>query len=156
VLGVGVGWYWFSPIALVDTSDMWLASRASRIAVNLAGIAANLVLAGIATLIACLTSHAVVVAALWQFALVSYVLVLANLNPLLEYDGYYVLMDWIEGPNLRSHCLRWLRGNLAQIPRDPGRLRGHALELSYGLASLAYVAIMGSLAICLFYLVRTR
>src|SRR5207248_6507662 len=50
----GIGWYWFGPIAFVDTSDMWLADRWPRIAVSLAGGYANLVLPPLAPLAACL------------------------------------------------------------------------------------------------------
>ena len=30
---------------------------------------------------------------LWEFALLSYLSVLINLNPLMEFDGYYVVAD---------------------------------------------------------------
>src|SRR5205085_7973545 len=38
VIGAGLGWYWFGPIAYVDTSDMWLAARWPRVAVTLGGL----------------------------------------------------------------------------------------------------------------------
>jgi putative peptide zinc metalloprotease protein len=143
----GVGWYWFGPIAFVDTSDMWLAARWPRIAVSLAGPYTNLVLGGLASLLAFGTSNAVATAALWQFSVISYLIVLTNLNPLLEYDGYYVLMDWLERPNLRQHALAWLGQQLPRALRTRGGLRGHRLELAYGLASLAYVASVGALTV---------
>ena len=31
-----------------------------------------------------------------------------NFNPLLEYDGYYILSDLMGRPNLRRHSLAWL------------------------------------------------
>jgi hypothetical protein len=43
----GVGWYWFGPIAFVDTTDMWLDGPRKRILVSCAGPAADLVLGGI-------------------------------------------------------------------------------------------------------------
>lgn len=128
---VGAGWYWFGPVAFVDTSDMWLAERWPRVAVSLAGPYANVVLAG----------------ALWQFALVSYVVVLVNLCPLLEYDGYYVLMDWLERPNLRRRSMTWLGNNLLPALRHPSRLRGHWVELWFGVASLAYVGFAAVLTV---------
>ena len=114
----GVGWYWFGPMAYVDTSDMWLAPRGPRIAVALAGVAAEAVLAGVAALIAWVVPSLTLAALLWQFALSSYVLILLNLNPLMEFDGYFVLMDWLERPNLRPKALAWLgRGLVPALKR---------------------------------------
>jgi len=150
VHSLGLGWYWFGPIAYVDTSDLWLAGRWPRIAVSLAGPFANLVLAGIAGLAGLCTDKPVLDAALWQFAFLSYLTVLVNLNPLLEYDGYYVLMDLLERPNLRSNCLRWLGTQFVLALRTPGGLKGHGVELLYGMGSLLYVSLMAGLTL-IFY-----
>ena len=150
---VGVGWYWFGPIAYVDTSDMWLEGRWPRIAVSLAGPYANLVVGGLAALAALLVPNAVLSAALWQFALASYVGVLVNLNPLMELDGYYRLSDLLERPNLRPRALAWLGTGLIPALRDPQRLRGHRLELLYGLASVLFVVFSAALMIVLYRLI---
>jgi putative peptide zinc metalloprotease protein len=139
----GIGWYWFGPIAFVDTSDMWLAGRWARIAVSLAGPYTNLILAGIAALAAWWTTNPIVTVALWQFAFASYVMVLFNFNPLMEYDGYYVLMDWLERPNLRARSLRWLGGELPKSLRAGSSLREHYFDLIYGASSVLYVLLMG-------------
>ncbi|HMS40827.1 MAG TPA: cyclic nucleotide-binding domain-containing protein [Pyrinomonadaceae bacterium] len=143
----GIGWYWFGPIAFVDTSDMWLGTRRQRIAVSLAGPYANLILGSAAALAAWFISSADAVAALWQFALISYFLALVNLNPLLEYDGYYVLMDWLERPNLRPRALAWLGSELPKVWRVRAELRAHLLEIIYGTRSLVYIVLMGVLTI---------
>jgi len=139
VVRAGVGWYWFGPIAFVDTSDMWLAERWPRVAVSLAGPYANVVLAGVAALGAAIISSDFGAAALWQLALASYVSLLFDLNPLLEFDGYYVLMDLLERPNLRQRALAWLRWQLPAAIRQPRALGGHMVELLYAVASLAYI-----------------
>ena len=70
---------------------------------------------------------------------------LINGNPLLRYDGYYILADWLEVPNLWQQsrrlvhraCARWFIG----MDLDPPRLlakTGHGVLYSYGLASMAY------------------
>jgi hypothetical protein len=122
---VGVGWYWFGPIVYVDTSDMWLEGRWPRIAVSLARPYADLVVGGLAALAAWVAPNAVLSAALWQFALVSYIGVLVKFNPLMEFDGYYILSDLLEKPNLRPRALAWLGSELIPALRDPERLRGH-------------------------------
>ena len=150
---VGVGWYWFGPIAYVDTSDMWLAGRKERVLVSLAGPYADLVTGGLAAIVAWLVPNAVVSAALWQFALISYIGVLVNLNPLMEFDGYFVLSDLLERPNLRPRALAWLGTNLIPALRNLQRLRGHRLELLYGLASVLFVVFSAALTVVLYRLI---
>jgi len=156
VLGAGVGWYWFAPMAYVDTSDMWLAGRWPRIAVSLAGPYANILLAASAALVALSLRNAALVAVLWQFAFISYVGVLLNLNPLLERDGYFVLIDLLERPNLRVRCLRWLGRDLLPALRQPAVLRAHLLELLYGLGTLVYIAVMIGVTIVIYRLTVER
>jgi putative peptide zinc metalloprotease protein len=139
----GVGWYWFGPIAFVDTSDMWLSAKWPRIAVSVGGPYASLLLAGVSSVVAVFTGFPV----LWQFAFLSCYVQLLNLNPLLEYDGYFILMDWLERPNLRRHCLAWLRNDLWRSLRDRAELARHKLELLYGVGSLLYVIVAGVLAL---------
>jgi CRP-like cAMP-binding protein len=138
----GFAWYWFAIVGYVDTSDAWLASREQRIAVTLAGPFSDLVLGGVASLAAVLANDPATKAALWTFALVPYLAAAANLNPLLEYDGYFALIDYLNRPNLRRHALRWLGSELPSLVRDRVMPRGRALELTYGIASLFYVVLM--------------
>jgi putative peptide zinc metalloprotease protein len=150
---VGIGWYWFGPVAYVDTSDMWLEGRWPRIAVSLAGPYTNLVIGSLASIAAWFVPNAVLSAVLWEFALLSYLGVLLNLNPLMEFDGYYVLSDFLEKPNLRPRALAWLGRDLIPALRTSGGLKGHRLELFYGLASVLYVALMAVLTVVLYRLV---
>lgn len=149
VIGIGLGWYWFGPVAFVDTSDMWLAGRWPRIAVSLAGPYTNLLLAGIAAFIAGMATHPTIIVLAWLFAVSSYSIVLVNLNPLLEYDGYYVLMDWLDRPNLRGTALRWLRDEFPRALRSPHRFRGHWIDCCYGIGSVIYVVGTGAATIAL-------
>jgi putative peptide zinc metalloprotease protein len=150
---VGVGWYWFGPVAYVDTSDMWLEGRWPRIAVSLAGPYTNLVIGSLASIAAWFVPNAVLSAVLWEFALLSYLGVLLNLNPLMEFDGYYVLSDLLDKPNLRPRALAWLGRDLIPALRTSGGLKVHRLELFYGLASVLYAALMAVLTVVLYRLV---
>ncbi len=150
---VGVGWYWFGPMAWVDTSDMWLEGRWPRIAVSLGGPYAELALGSAAALAAWLAPDPVLSAALWQFALLSYISVLVNFDPLMEFDGYYVLIDLLDKPNLRPRALAWLGNDLLPALRDPQRLRDHRLELLYGLGAVLYIVLMAALTVILYRVV---
>jgi putative peptide zinc metalloprotease protein len=137
---VGLGWYWLRPILFVDTSDAWLASRPQRMLVDAGGILVNVVLAGAAGYVALLAVNQTVAAVAWVFALWSYVAVLRNLNPLLEYDGYYLLMDALDRPNLRGRSLGWIATGLPAALRRGTGFRGHRFEVLYALGAVAYIA----------------
>ncbi len=144
VHGVGVGWYWFGPVAFVDTTDTWLATRRQRIAVSFAGPYINLLLGGALALAAHWQADPTNQAFLWQFAFVSLMAFVFNFNPLLEYDGYYILSDWLDRPNLRRQALGWLgNGLLPGLKRDRRALREHWFDILFGISSIIYVLCMG-------------
>ncbi len=149
----GVGWYWFGPVAFVDTSDMWLGSRRERVLVSLAGPYTDMILAGVACLVAIGISSPTVSALLWSFALPAYLTVLANLNPLLEYDGYYVLSDLLDRPNLRAQALGWVGSRFPHLLRDREDLRRHRVDLLYGIAAVLYVLVAAVAMVVLYRLV---
>lgn len=153
VRGAGIGWYWFSPVAFVDTTDMWTAEKWPRVAVSVAGPYTNIILAAIATFIAWVSPSIILSAALWQFALVSYINVLMNFNPLLEYDGYYILSDLMGRPNLRRRSLAWLGRYLRGTNQNPQGLGGHGFEFFYGIFSIIYVVFMAYIFVVSYRLV---
>jgi putative peptide zinc metalloprotease protein len=137
----GLGWYFFAPVAFVDTSDIWAAAKLPRILVSIAGPYVNLVLSGTAALVAFFLAGTDWQEVLWSFSAIGYVLVLVNINPLLELDGYYVVMDLLEIPNLRARALAHLgavlRGGAVEEPRR------RRIFVLFGAASLAYGIAMG-------------
>ena len=139
---VGFGWFWFRAMLFVDTSDAWLANREQRMLVDAGGILVNLVLAGAAGYVALLAPNLTVAAIAWMFALWSYIAVLRNLNPLLEYDGYYLLMNALERPNLRGKSLGWIATGLWPAIRAGKSLRGHRFELLYALGAVVYIRVV--------------
>lgn len=148
---IGLGWFWLRIIIFVDTSDAWLANKRQRILVDAGGIVVNLVLAGAAGYIAFFTQNSSIVAVAWVFALWSYVAVLRNLNPLLEYDGYFILMDALERPNLRGKSLGWIATGLPVALKHRRSLRGHRLELFYAAGAVLYVAIVTAWSLFAFH-----
>jgi putative peptide zinc metalloprotease protein len=137
----------FTPALYCDVSDAWMfRERWKRIAVSAAGVAVELVLAALATLVWSMTQPGWINAlALNVMFVCSVSTLLINGNPLLRYDGYYVLADWLGTPNLQqqgsaavSRCFAWL---LAGVTLDQPRFLaepGAALLWSYAVASLIY------------------
>ena len=100
----------FMPLLYCDVTDSWMnSSRVQRIAVSLAGILVELVLASLCLFLWLRAAPGPESALLLNVVLICSVsTLLFNGNPLLRYDGYYVLSDWLGIPNLSSESRREL------------------------------------------------
>ena len=108
------------PYAFVDTSDGWFETRKRRIAVSAAGPVSDLTLGG-AFALTCLAMPAGTTRdVVFQLAFGAYLGALLNLNPLLDRDGYHILVDVLGEPGLRTRALAQLRLRLAGRSREPG------------------------------------
>ncbi len=110
-MGVAIMMLW--PLLYTDTAEGWrLRSRRARLAIDGAGIVAELMLAGLAAFAWSVLPAGPLKSAAYVLAAVTWISTLAvNLNPFMRFDGYYLLMDAIDVPNLheRSFALgRWL------------------------------------------------
>ena len=104
--------YFGSPAFFVDASDGLLLERRERIAQSFAGPYAELVIAGAASLFAFAWPSFAVSGLLYRFALLNYFVIFLNLIPLLELDGYWILSDAIQVPDLRPRSLAFIRFDL--------------------------------------------
>lgn len=108
----GIMLYYGMPAAFVDTSDIWLAGRRARIFVSAAGPLSDVLVGGIAALSAFLVPDTLLTGPAYTLAFACYAATLFNLNPLLELDGYYMLVDALRMPDLRRRALAFVRGPL--------------------------------------------
>ena len=88
-----------------------MPSKWHRIIISFAGIYVELMIAAIATFIWWNTPTQPFVnnLSLSLMVVCSVSTVVFNANPLMRYDGYYVLADWLEIPNLREKANRYLK-----------------------------------------------
>ncbi|MFI1989606.1 cyclic nucleotide-binding protein [Actinoplanes sp. NPDC020271] len=127
------------PTIFVDTSDVWMAGRRARMAVTAAGPATGLAMAGLFQLIGLAVPAAGGVA--FKLAFLFYLHTFFNLSPLLPLDGQYLLMDWLEIPDLRARGLAWLGGRWRRRgPRWSALDREGRLIALYGLLALFWLA----------------
>jgi putative peptide zinc metalloprotease protein len=136
--------YFGIPSVFIDTSDVWMAGRRARLITTSAGPAAGLVLAGATQLVGLAVPGLAPLAFKLTFAW--YLNALFNLNPFLALDGYYLLMDWLEIPNLRTRGLAWVAARLRRRPPRFGDLdaEGRLIAL-YGMLAVAWLAIAANL-----------
>ncbi|MDB5384414.1 MAG: peptidase [Planctomycetaceae bacterium] len=140
---VGFLLMFFTPCLYCNVSDAWLIpSKWRRLWITLAGAWCDLCVWAVATFIWRLTVPEVFVNYLSSVVLsVCGARVLLNFNPLLKLDGYYLLSDWLEIPNLRGRSwerwLGWARHVLWGAPRPPPAKRDLAITL-YGMISWSF------------------
>ena len=89
------------PYAYVDTSETWFEPRRRRIAVSAAGPASDFALAALFSLCCLAPAAGTVRDVFFQLAFAAYLGACFNLNPLLERDGYHILVDVLREPGLR-------------------------------------------------------
>jgi putative peptide zinc metalloprotease protein len=160
---MGVAFILAWPVLYTDTTDAWkLESRRARLSVTGAGMAVELVLAGLATLAWALLPEGPLRSAAFMLASLTWISTLAiNLNPFMRFDGYYLFSDWLEVPNLqeRSFALArwWLRERCLalgdEVPEHlPLPLR--RTLIAYGVAVWIYrVILFGGIALLLYHVV---
>lgn len=139
---IGVGWFWLGPVAFTDTSDMWLRARGPRIAVNLAGILTDVLVAGICGIFIVIISNPYIQAFLWLFALFTYINAFRMLSPLQELDGYYILMDLVDKPHLRQAAVTWLVKKFPKSLLNPSLFRKNLPEIYYWLVCLVFLILV--------------
>jgi putative peptide zinc metalloprotease protein len=92
-----------TPALYCDVTDSWLLpSKWKRIWISAAGIWVECFLASCATFVWWNTEQGLLNSLMMATMFICSVnTIMFNANPLLRYDGYYVMADWLEIPNLR-------------------------------------------------------
>ena len=116
VIGVAflVGW----PVLYTDTSDAWkIPERRKRLAIGAAGVSVEMAIAVLSLFLWSVSPEGSLKSAFFLLATTTWLLsILVNFNPFMRFDGYYLLSDLIELPNLekRSFAMArwWLREKL--------------------------------------------
>jgi putative peptide zinc metalloprotease protein len=132
-----------APAAFVDVTSCWrFPSKWQRIHVAVAGMFCELVLAALAAIVWTQVDSTILRHLLFNtIVMASFSTLVFNANPLMRFDGYYILADFLEIPNLASEGMRFVRRLGArlffgQVPvsRDLLGSRGWIVRV-YGIAA---------------------
>ncbi|RLB87410.1 MAG: hypothetical protein DRH50_16905, partial [Deltaproteobacteria bacterium] len=143
---VGFLLLYFQPCFYSDLSDAWLFPKKSqRLAVTWAGPAMQLFLFAIAIIFWRLTVIGTFPNEVARIiTVVCWVTMLFNFNPLIKLDGYYLLSDWVDIPNLRRKSFAYF-GNVFKrvvlgwpIPAQQISTRERRIYLTYAVFAVAY------------------
>jgi putative peptide zinc metalloprotease protein len=161
---IGMAFLMFSPCLYCDVSDSWmLPQKWRRIAVALAGMYIELMISAVAILVWWSTRPGLVhFLALQTFVVTTFTTVMLNANPLLQFDGYYILSDLIEVPNLRAKADRLLMQIIGRFtlgfewPADPFMPQhGRIWFALYAISSAVYrITLLFSVTFVLYELLK--
>jgi putative peptide zinc metalloprotease protein len=125
------------PVLYTDVNDAWkLPSRRQRLAIGLAGVTTELGCAALAIFAWGSLPNGPARSVAFLVATTTWLTtVLLNASPFMRYDGYYVLSDWLETPNLHTRAFAlaqwWLRETLLglgdPVPEEMPPLRRRLL-----------------------------
>ncbi len=151
----GVLFVLFTPMGYVDATSSWrFASKWQRIHVSAAGMFIEMAIAAIAVIVWSQDQPGIMQTIAYNVIIMaSFVTLLFNINPLLKFDGYYILADAMEIPNLyqrgqkalKDAARRYLIG-ISHVPDIQWKDREEVFILIYGIAAFIWrILIMVSI-----------
>ncbi|NML18667.1 HlyD family efflux transporter periplasmic adaptor subunit [Azohydromonas sp. G-1-1-14] len=169
---MGVAFLVMWPVAYTDTNEVWkLTRRRERLQVAAAGVLTELAIAAWATLAWGLLPEGTAKGLAFLLATTTWVSTLAiNASPFMRFDGYFLLADWLEMPNLHARAFALARWDLRErlfglgepVPEHFKRRRHAGLVLFawatwiyrlvvfLGIAALVYTFFIKAVGILLF------
>lgn len=119
---IGVALMVMMPVLYSDVSDAYrLSSKRKRLGIAAAGVVAELGLAAVATLLWGFLPDGTLRSMAFVVATTSWIMSLTvNLNPLMRFDGYYLLADGLGLPNLQDRAFAFGQWRLRELLFAPG------------------------------------
>lgn len=107
----------FAPLPYIDVSNSWrLPSRWQRMVIAAAGMYVELGVAAVAVIVWSLSTSALVRELCYHIALSAGVMsILFNANPLMRFDGYYILADLLGISNLYNKGYQWVANQIGRV-----------------------------------------
>lgn len=104
------------PVLWTDVTDAWrLPRRRDRLIIDAAGMIAELTLAVIATLLWTTLPDGPIRSGIYLLASTAWIITLGiNLNPFMRFDGYYLIVDALDIPNLQDRSFALARWRLRE------------------------------------------
>jgi putative peptide zinc metalloprotease protein len=106
-----------TPCFYVDVSDAWMVrNKWHRVLITAAGIYVEVMMAAAAALVWLYTEPGLANQVAFNLMILcSISTFLFNANPLLRFDGYYIVSDWMEVPNLRTRSNQYVNALLSKL-----------------------------------------
>ena len=153
VPAIGVAFLVMWPVAYTDTNETWrLTDRWQRLHVAIAGIATELLVAAWATFAWTILPEGTLRTAAFVLATTSWIASLViNASPFMRFDGYFILSDWLDMPNLHARSFALARWHLRERLFDLGAAPPEQMSTARrgGLIAFAWVVWLYRLTVFL-------
>jgi len=106
---IGTGLYYLAPYFYCDTSDSWRLSRRARIMISLAGPLSTVTIGALLVFWSYFVPTGYEQNIMRVAAFFCYYGTLINFSPVIETDGYYILADVLNIPNLRDEAFSYIK-----------------------------------------------
>ena len=137
VNGAGFLFYMGMPAFFADTTDIWTKPLRARLSTSWAGPYSGVILAAALSILIALFPGMALAPALHRIAMIWVIILVFNLIPFAELDGYYMLVDWLDIPRLRARALGFVRKDLwVKLRRREALTPQERLFVWFGLGSL--------------------
>jgi Zn-dependent protease len=144
---IGAGFFLIFPALFADVSEIWRLRSRKRIVVNLAGVFVQSWIS-VLLLIAWLVAPAAFAPALNAIYLVNLASIAANLIPFAKLDGYWVLADALDCPNLHADAIQAVARTFGQGKQCARRsLLVESALVAFGLGNIAFYGSVVFIAI---------
>ncbi len=149
---IGVAFMVMVPVLYSDVSDSYrLSSKRKRVAIAAAGVVAELGLAAVATVLWAFLPDGTLRSMAFVVATSSWIMSLTvNLNPLMRFDGYYLLADGLGLPNLQDRACAFGQWKLRELLFGAGSPQPESVGLSTRRIMIAYAWAMWVYRLVLF------
>jgi len=160
VHGMGIMFYYASPCAFADTTDAWMfKNKWHRVMVSLAGPLCTLILSFIfawcwflcmriesinlsfwfLSMKLNLLSLGLIFGAIFVVGVLS---VFVNLFPFIETDGYYMIMDILEIPNLRKKSFSYFSSIFTKGSKPQATKKEAVIFILYSILAVASIFVL--------------
>ncbi len=157
---IGIAFIVFWPILYTDTTDAWkLDKYRHRLKIDLAGVSFETVVAGVALFLWAILPEGILRSVMFFLSGASILSsLLVNLNPLMRFDGYYVLMDLWRMDNLQPRAFELVKHKIRRALFDwtgkvPEVHPKSQRMVVYGIAVMLYrVTLAIAIGLAVYYL----
>ena len=107
---IGISIIFLYPRLFTNTTDSWKLPRQQRLLIDAAGLIGEIIFGGIAALCWCYMTPGIAKSTMFYiFAVSTMSTLLVNGNPLIRFDGYYILCDLLNIENLMQRSTEFIK-----------------------------------------------
>ncbi len=139
VKSAGFEIYFLSPAFFVEASEALMITRRQSMLMSFAGPYTQMMIGGLCSIVAWAFPEWIFASTFYKLAVINYFMVFMNLLPMLELDGYFILADAIQVPDLRPRSLSFIRHDLLHKLRNRERFSRSEIGLAlYGIFGVLF------------------